>query len=100
MSHKKVLVVIDENDQIIEQIPCDGTNSTQQRQLEKETKKIYVGRKVTVRCGYVGVSKELFDKTKELLADIFEKYPQMGEMFVKERPEFTHLGYNIKKEFK
>jgi hypothetical protein len=100
MDHKKVLVVLDENDQVIEQIPCDGTNYTQQRKLEKETKAKYGNRKVTVRVGYLGVSEELFNRTKKLLEETFEKYPEMGKMFVKERPEFKHLGYNINKEYK
>jgi hypothetical protein len=97
--HKKVLIVL-ENDQIIEQIPCDGTNYSDQRKLEKETKKRYAGRKVVCRFGYVGVSEELFNKTKELLEKSFEEHPEIGEMFIKERPEFTHLGYNIKKKYK
>jgi hypothetical protein len=91
---------LDENDHIIEQIPCDGTNSTQQRHLEKETKKRYAGQKVTIRCGYVGVSEELYERTKALLAASFEAHPEIGHMFEKERPEFRHLGYNIKKKYK
>jgi hypothetical protein len=97
---RKVLVVIDEQDEIIEQIPCDGTNFSQQRELEKETRKRYGNRKVKLRVGYVGVSKELFDRTKKLLDETFEKYPEIGEAFVKERPEFIHLGYNINKKYK
>jgi len=99
---QKVILVIDENDEIIEKIPADGTNSTQQRELEKATKKRYTdaGQKVKIRCGYVGVSQELFERTKKLLEESFEKYPEMGHMFVKDRPEFVHLGYEIKKKYK
>jgi hypothetical protein len=95
----KVLVVFDENDHVIEQIPCNGTNSTQQRKLEKETKARYGDRKVTIKVGYVNVSEELFNSTKKLLEETFEKYPEMGEMFVKEHPEFLRLGYNIRKKY-
>lgn len=90
--HQKILIVLDENDQIIEQIPCDGTNSSQQRQLEKETKKRYSGQKVVIRCGYKGVSEELYQKTKALL----EKYSDVCKIFEKDRPEFKHLGYNMR----
>lgn len=100
MSHRKVIVVIDEHDNIIEQIDADGTNFSQQRELEKATRKRYEGRKVKIRVGYLGVSQELFDKTQKLLQETFEKYPEMGECFVKERPEFKHLGYNINKKYK
>jgi hypothetical protein len=96
----KILIVIDENDHIIEQIPCDGTNSTQQRKLEKETRERYNGQRVKVRCGYKDVPVELVEKTKKLLEEINVKYPGMMEVFSKERPEFTHLGYNIDKKYK
>ena len=91
----KTLVVIDENDQIVEQIPCQGTNSTQQRALEKETKKRYAWKKVTIRVGYLGVSEEVFERTKKFMQEILAAHP-IGEVFVKDRPEFKHLGYNMK----
>lgn len=98
----KVILVIDEHDEIIEKVPANGTNSTQQRELEKATKKRYAdkGIQVKIRCAYMGVSPELHERTKALLKDTFEKYPEMGHWFEKERPDGIHLGYEIKPEFK
>lgn len=96
---QKILIVLNEQDQVIEQIPCNGTNSSQQRQLEKETKKRYA-EKVKIRCVYTGVSEELFERTKALLEDSFKAYPEMGEVFVKDLLGGKYLGYNIKKKYK
>lgn len=98
----KVILVTDEQDQIIEKIDANGTNSTEQRNLEKATKKRYAdkGVKVKIRTGYINVPQELYERTKHLLQDTFEKYPEMGKMFEKDRPEFKHLGYDINKEYK
>lgn len=99
---EKVILVIDEHDEIIEKVSATGTNSTQQRELEKATKKRYTdqGIQVKIRTGYVGISQEQYEATKKILQESFEKYPEMGHMFEKDRPEFRHLGYEIKPEFK
>lgn len=96
----KVLIVLDMQDNIIEQIPCNGTNSSEQRQLVKEAQKRYadMGQKVVCRVGYVNVPQELYESTKKILQESFEKHPEMGEMFEKDRPEFRHLGYHINKK--
>lgn len=99
---EKVIFVIDEHDEIIEKVPAQGTNSTQQRELEKATKKRYedMGMKVKIRCAYMGVDPALYESTKKLLQESFEKHPEMGHMFEKVRPDGIHLGYEIKPEFK
>ncbi len=98
----KVILVIDEHDKIIEKVDANGTNSTQQRDLEKATKKRYTdkGINVKIRCAYLDVDPSLYESTKKLLQESFEKYPQMGHMFEKVRPDGIHLGYEINPEFK
>jgi disulfide oxidoreductase YuzD len=92
MSEKRI-IVINQEDEIVAQIPAPSVYSACQRLL-KETRRKYPGMKC--RVGYIGVSKELFDETKKLLEEINTKYPSMfKELVVKERPEFTHLGYEL-----
>lgn len=94
MSPQHVLFVFDENDAIIERFHI--ANGWQQaRKLTKELKRKYKGRNVTIKDGYLGVSEELFNSTKALLERISEKYPNMAKVYVKDHPEFKHLGYDI-----
>lgn len=90
-----IMFVFDENDAIIERIPV--TNWQHARALEKELKEKYKGRNVRIKDGYVGVSEELYNSTKKLLEDLQEKYPETMQMFEKDRAEFKHLGYDMKK---
>jgi hypothetical protein len=88
------MFVFDENDAIIERIPV--TNWQHARALQKELKRKYVGRNVRIKDGYIGVSEELYNSTKKLLDELDEKYPGLMTVFEKDRPEFKHLGYDMK----
>ena len=93
-----ILVVYDENNQIVEKIP-DTSNSTEQRELIRETKQRYAGQNMTFRFTNVSVDQELFDHTKALLEDIAAKYPDMGlNVRVEDRPEGTFLRYDFDKK--
>jgi hypothetical protein len=92
-----MMLVVDEQDQIIEKIPIVGGWQAA-RTLEKELKQKYQGRKVHIRDGYVGVDESLFESTKALLLKCQQEHPEMfEEVFDKDRPEFRHLGYKLKK---
>ena len=93
----KHVMCVFENDKVIEQVPVN--NWQHARKLQKELEKKYKDQKRTVRVrdGYIGVSEELFNKTKALLDDIANQYPDVLKPFVKDYPEFRHLGYDLKK---
>lgn len=102
MSQQHIMVVI-EDERVIEkiEIPPTATGATDwqgARKLEKELKQKYAGRNVHIRDGYLGVSEELFNSTKAFLEQCQSDHPELfEEVFDKERPEFRHLGYKLKK---
>lgn len=96
MPNNYFLIVIDEKDQIVEKISVDHNND---KKKLSEAKERYKGKNYTFKLGNI-VSEEQFKEVKKLLLNLQQQFPDLLDKVTdKNRPEFRHLGYEIKKRF-
>ncbi|RDJ35425.1 MAG: hypothetical protein DWQ19_11455 [Crenarchaeota archaeon] len=86
-----LLLVLNEADEIVERIEVTHQND---KETLKKTKEKYKGRNFAYKFGNT-CTPEQFKEVENLLDDVFAKYPEMGNKYIKDHPDMVRIGYNI-----